>query len=66
MSIRPHPLHVKPVYRRYTWVGNRIDPETMARLYRIRKITGKPITIQVAEAVRRYVKEEGSGPCPKS
>jgi hypothetical protein len=54
MSLQRHPLTVKPALRRYTWVGNRIDPDVMAKMYHIRKTTGKPITVQVAEAVRTY------------
>lgn len=56
MSV-PLRLHnVKTPYRRYAWVGNRISPETMAAMYRIRKATGKPITLQVAEAVDLHIK----------
>lgn len=51
--------NVVKAYPRYTWVGNRISPEAMAGMYRIRKATGKPITRQVAEAVTQYLKSQG-------
>lgn len=45
-------------YPRYTWVGNRISPDAMSKMYRIRKTTGKPITRQVEEAVILYLKNQ--------
>jgi hypothetical protein len=54
-------MRAQPTYRRYTWVGNRIDPGVMAKMYHIRKITGKPITVQVAEAVRIYAERSPAG-----
>jgi hypothetical protein len=50
--------NVKTPFRRYTWVGNRISPDAMAEMYRIRQATGKPITRQVADAVDLYLKAE--------
>ncbi|ODS33199.1 MAG: hypothetical protein SCARUB_01677 [Candidatus Scalindua rubra] len=44
-------------YARYAWVGNRIDDEDMARLYYHKQETKKPITMQVQEAVKLYLKE---------
>jgi hypothetical protein len=46
-------------YPRYTWVGNKISEEDMAALYQRKKVTKKPITAMVAEAVSKYVKEVG-------
>lgn len=40
---------------KYTWVGNRISPEHMSRLYRLKVITGKPITVLVARAISMYL-----------
>jgi hypothetical protein len=54
-------MRAQPTYRRYTWVGNRIDPGVMAKMYHIRKTTGKPITVQVAEAVRIYAERSPAG-----
>lgn len=47
------------VYPRYTWVGNRISSEDMEAMYHIRRLTGKTITLQVAEAVQQYVQANG-------
>jgi hypothetical protein len=47
-------------YRKYAWVGNQISADDMARLYRMKQKTKRPITTLVAEAVSRYVKEAGS------
>jgi hypothetical protein len=54
MSISPSRAVFK-TYPRYTWVGNRIPKDAMAEMYKIRKATGKPITRQVAEAVKIYL-----------
>ena len=43
-------------HRRYTWVGNKIPPEVMAELFRIKTEARRPITELVAEAVSMYVK----------
>lgn len=42
-------------YRNYTWVGNRISREDMARLYKLKMVTKRRITDMVAEAVKLYV-----------
>lgn len=44
-------------YAKFAWVGNRISDEDMAELYRRKTLTKKPITVMVAEAVRRYCEE---------
>lgn len=44
-----------PGYRRFGWVGNRISDNDMAKLYRRKIKTKKPITVQVAEAVKQYL-----------
>ena len=43
-------------FRRYTWIGGRITKDQMNELYRIRQVIGKPITLQVHEAVEAYIK----------
>lgn len=42
-------------YSKYAWIGNRISEEDMARLYKIKTETKKPITKIVAEAVKLYI-----------
>lgn len=42
-------------YSKYAWIGNRISEEDMARLYKIKMETKKPITKMVAEAVKLYI-----------
>ncbi len=42
-------------YKKYNWIGNKIDAKDMSSLYQIKKKTKKPITELVAEAVREYV-----------
>ena len=44
---------------RYNWVGNRILPEDMASLYKMKQSTRRPITVLVAEAVSEYIKARG-------
>lgn len=46
---------MRQLYRKYTWAGNKINPEHMAKLHEIKETTGKPITQMVAEAVKEYV-----------
>lgn len=46
-------------YRKFTWVGNQISSDDMARLYKLKQKTKRPIASLVAEAVSRYVKEAG-------
>lgn len=43
-------------YPKYTWVGNRISKEDMARLYEMKKALKKPITQMVSDAVIIYLK----------
>lgn len=43
-------------YKKYTWAGNQISKEDMAKLHHIKETTGTPITHMVAEAVKKYVK----------
>jgi hypothetical protein len=47
-----------PNYKKYTWVGNRISDEDMAKLYQLKEKTKKPITLMVAEAVSLYLKKK--------
>ena len=42
-------------FSKYNWVGNRIDEADMCILYKLKKNRGKPITQQVAEAVKEYI-----------
>ncbi len=42
-------------YRKYTWIGNKISSEDMAKLHQIKLQTGRKITEQVAEAIREYL-----------
>ena len=42
---------------KYTWAANRISEEDMKKLYRLKKITGKPITLLVSEAVSEYLRK---------
>ena len=42
-------------YPRYAWIGNRISEEDMGSLYRLKQMTGKPITVLVAEAVSQFL-----------
>ena len=42
-------------YRKYTWVGNKIEEEDMKQLYANKQKTKKKITVQVKEAVKDYV-----------
>ncbi len=42
-------------YRKYSWVGNRIEDNDMERLYNIKEKTKKPITEMVAEAIKEYL-----------
>ncbi len=42
-------------YKRYSWVGNRIEEEEMKQLYQNKLITKKPITVQVSEAIKDYL-----------
>lgn len=46
-------------YVKYTWVGNKISRDDMAKLYFLKKDNKKPITLMVAEAVAEYVKDRG-------
>jgi len=46
-------------YPKYTWVGNRIDPEDMKKMHKVKKSKKIPITQQVAEAVSLYVNRSG-------
>jgi predicted DNA-binding protein len=43
---------------KYTWAANRITEEDMEKLYRLKKITGKPITLLVSEAVSNYLRRQ--------
>ena len=42
-------------YSKYNWVGNRISDDDMCLLYKRKQQTKKPITQQVAEAVKEYI-----------
>lgn len=42
-------------FSKYTWVGNRISEENMAKLYQLKIKDKKPITWMVAEAVAMYI-----------
>ncbi len=41
--------------KKYNWVGNRIDDNDMCVMHEIKETDGKPITEQVAEAVKEYI-----------
>ncbi len=45
-------------YRKYAWIGNKIDDKDMNSLYQIKERTKRPITELVAEAVKEYVSKE--------
>ena len=45
-------------YPKYTWIGNKITEENMAKLYHIKTATKKPITLLVAEAIDHYLQKE--------
>lgn len=42
-------------YKKYNWVGNRIDDNDMCILYDIKETEGIPITEQIFEAVKDYI-----------
>ncbi len=42
-------------YKKYSWIGNKVKTEDMYELYMNKQKTKKPITVQVAEAVKDYV-----------
>jgi hypothetical protein len=42
-------------YKKYSWIGNKIDDKDMSALYQIKKKTKRPITEMVADAVKEYV-----------
>lgn len=42
-------------FKKYNWVGNRIDDNDMCLLHERKEKEGKPITEQVAEAVKEYI-----------
>jgi predicted DNA-binding protein len=41
--------------KKYNWIGNRVEPEDMAKLHHLSKKIKKPITILVREAVQEYL-----------
>ncbi len=45
-------------YRKYTWIGNKIDDADMKKLYQIKQKTKKPITILIREAVKEYLEKK--------
>lgn len=53
----------KKGFRKYTWIGNRISRDDMARLYRMKEKTKRPITSLVAEAVSCYVSKLDKEKC---
>lgn len=44
-------------YRKFTWVGNQISAEDMAKLYHIKKERRMPITRLVATAVKEFIEK---------
>lgn len=42
-------------FKKYNWVGNRIDDNDMCIFHEWKETEGKPITEQVAEAVKEYI-----------
>jgi hypothetical protein len=42
-------------YRKFSWIGNRIDDSDMALLHHISKRIKKPITILIRESVKEYL-----------
>lgn len=47
-------------YSKYGWATNQISEEDMARLYNLKKITKKPITTMISEAVKLYLSRHTS------
>lgn len=41
--------------KKYNWVGNQITDDDMCLLHKRKQQTKKPITQQVAEAVKEYI-----------
>lgn len=48
-------LRDKMGYKKYNWVGNRIDDNDMCILHERKEKERIPITEQIAEAVKEYV-----------
>ncbi len=46
-------------YRKYAWVGNKIDDGDMRELHELKIKTKIPITEMVAEAVKDYLTRKG-------
>jgi predicted DNA-binding protein len=44
-------------YKKYDWIGNRLDSEEMSKLYHLSKKHKKPITLLVKEAIELYLSE---------
>ena len=44
---------------KYPWPASKLGKDEMKRLFKVRKMTGKPITILVREAVREVYGVEG-------
>jgi hypothetical protein len=42
-------------FKKYNWIGNKIDAADMSSLYQIKQKTKRPITELVAEAVKEYI-----------
>lgn len=42
-------------FKKYNWVGNKIDDNDMCIMHDIKEKDKKPITEQVAEAVKEYI-----------
>lgn len=49
-------------FNKYNWVGNRIDEADMCIPYKLKQKEGKPITQQVAEAVKEYITRKQAEP----
>lgn len=46
------------MFRKYTWVANKIKDKDMAKLYQLKQQNKKTITAMVAEAVSQYIARE--------
>ena len=44
-------------YRKFTWVGNQISAEDMAKLYQLKKARRIPITKLIAAAIKEFIEK---------
>ena len=43
---------------KYVWPANRLSDDDMKKSYHLKQQTKKPITVMVAEAIKKYLKTE--------